>query len=94
MKKLIDVLVNPQILLDLSLSDLSFILDEARYFNMLPQLKYLCEKNAIWFLLPLKFQQHLNSSSLFYRTQCSKLEEERKEIKKVLQPLKIGMDVP
>ncbi len=89
MIKLVDVLVKPEKLLELSPAALSDIVSEARYFNMLAQLKYLCESRGYWSLLPKKFQSHLSSATLFYENQRRKLEIEAEEITKVLTPLKV-----
>lgn len=89
MIKLVDVLAKPETLLDLSPSGLSNIVSEARYFNMLAQLKYLCESNGYWPLLPDNFKLHLTSASLFYENQRRKLDIEVQELAKVLGPLKV-----
>lgn len=89
MKKLIDVLINPPILLNLTLENLSLIIAEARYFNMLSQLKYLCEQHKLLPLLPIQCQKHFDSAWLFYANQSRKLEKEVTEIEKVLKPLAI-----
>ncbi len=90
MIKLVDVLVNPETLIELSPSALSNIVAEARYYNMLAQLKYLCESKNCWDALPDQFKQHLNSGSLFYVNQRKKLENEAEQIAKVLTPLKVN----
>ncbi len=89
MIKLVDVLVKPEKLLELPPSALADIVSEARYFNMLVQLKHLCESKGYWPLLPKKFRSHLTSASLFYENQRRKLEIEAEEITRVLTPLKV-----
>ncbi|MEX3071486.1 nucleotidyltransferase family protein [Vibrio alginolyticus] len=89
MIKLVDVLVKPEKLLEVPPSALSDIVSEARYFNMLAQLKYLCESKGYWSSLPKKFTSHLSSASLFYENQRRKLEIEAEEITKVLTPLNV-----
>ncbi len=89
MIKLVDILVEPEKLLDLPPSALSGIVSEARYFNMVAQLKHLCESNGLWSLLPEHFKLHLNSACLFYENQRRKLDIEAEEIAKVLTPLNV-----
>ncbi len=89
MIKLVDVLVKPEKLLDVPPSALSNIVSEARYFNMLAQLKYLCESRGCWSSLPKKFKAQLSSASLFYENQRRKLDIEAEEITKVLTPLNV-----
>ncbi len=89
MIKLVDVLVKPEKLLDVSPSVLSEIVSEGRYFNMLAQLKYLCESKGCWSSLPEKFRAHLSSASLFYENQRRKLDIEAEDITRVLTPLNV-----
>lgn len=89
MNKLVDVLNNPKILIRLSQRELSNVIAEARYFNMLAQLQQKCQQHGIWDSLPKKCQQHLESASVFYLNQQKKLKEEAEEVSRALSPLKV-----
>ncbi|MGR5237697.1 nucleotidyltransferase family protein [Vibrio alfacsensis] len=90
MSKLVDVLVQPEKLTKLAPAALSKIVAEARYFNMLGQLKYHCQVHGLWSALPNKFCQQLNSATLFYDNQRRKLAIETNEISRALAPLNIS----
>ncbi|MGR5069483.1 MULTISPECIES: nucleotidyltransferase domain-containing protein [Vibrio] len=90
MIKLVDVLVQPEQLIEVSPATLSNIVAEARYFNMLGQLKYHCNTRGVWSRLPKKFRQQLDTATLFYDNQRRKLAVETDEIAHALSPLNIN----
>ncbi|UUM32242.1 nucleotidyltransferase family protein [Vibrio japonicus] len=90
MIKLVDVLANPEALINLPPSALSNIIAEARYYNMLAQLKYICESKGYWNALHNQFKQHLDSGYLFYVNQRKQLANEAEQIAQVLTPLKVN----
>ncbi|MBC7004722.1 nucleotidyltransferase family protein [Photobacterium sp. BZF1] len=89
--KLVDVLASPIVLDKLTLSELSSILSEARYHNMVSQLYYLSKSYNIYNSLPEKFQQHLYSSFLIYDNQRKKFQSEVNSIEETLTPLGIEL---
>lgn len=89
MTKLIDVLANPQIILTLSLEDLSFIIAEARYFNMLAQLECICQLNGLWQDLPLAAKRHIKAANRTFINQKIHLQHEAELFKTLFSAIQI-----
>jgi len=87
--KLVDILKAPADIVNLSLNSLSTIIEEARYFNMLAQLRTICEQKNIWAELPEKCQQHITSASYTFTAQQQKLNDEADVIFNILAPMDI-----
>ncbi len=69
--------------------ELSQIVAEARYYNMLAQLKPLCEQSDIWFELPVEFQRHVLSAEYTYTNQLRLLAQEHHHISQLFSRLNI-----
>ncbi|MCG7586266.1 nucleotidyltransferase family protein [Photobacterium sp. OFAV2-7] len=78
--KLVDILRSPALLLSMNPRKLSQIVAEARFYNMLAQLKWLCDEADIWFDLPVEFQRHVLSAQYSYTNQIRLLEQEHTHI--------------
>ena len=90
MKTLVDILVQPKLLAKIPTKNQSLIVAEARYFNMLAQLNYLCEEQNIFPTLPKKLQTHLQSADFIYNNQCRIVNYEREILQSILTPLNIN----
>lgn len=69
--------------------ELSQIVAEARYYNMLAQLKPLCEQSDIWFELPVEFQRHVLSAEYTYTNQLRLMAQEHHHISQLFSRLNI-----
>ncbi|MGR5145018.1 nucleotidyltransferase family protein [Photobacterium alginatilyticum] len=78
--KLVDILRSPTTLLSMNPRELSQIVAEARFYNMLAQLKWLCEQADVWFDLPVEFQRHVLSAEYTYTNQIRLLEQEHRHV--------------
>ncbi|MGJ7093708.1 nucleotidyltransferase domain-containing protein [Vibrio hannami] len=85
-----DILSEPKLITTISAPALSKIIAEARYHNMLAQLKHLCIREAIWDQLPLKAREHLEAAELKYVNQRQCLENESQEFYLHLNSLNIS----
>lgn len=90
MNRLIDVLKAPHSLTSLSTEALSEIIAEARYYDMLAQLKYTCIKADIFDALPEPFKCHTNVGCYPSDNLTLRLEHEAEIIETVLGPLNIN----
>ncbi|WP_375750149.1 nucleotidyltransferase family protein [Vibrio sp. HN007] len=90
MIRLADVLVNPEILNKLSPLEISDIVSQARYQNMLSQLHYICKDNEVWESLPPRLKTHLVASTKGYISQQTQLRAEAVEFGQLLQPLGVS----
>ncbi|MDV7102925.1 nucleotidyltransferase family protein [Vibrio sp. TH_r3] len=89
MTKLIDVLAKPDILLSLTPVMQSDIIAEARYFNMLAQLKAACERCQIWADLPDKLRQHMNAANYTFINQQKQLRYEASVLANIFDALNV-----
>ncbi|WP_413284626.1 nucleotidyltransferase family protein [Vibrio sp. MA40-2] len=90
MTKLIDVLSKPDILLSLTPVMQSDIIAEARYFNMLAQLKAACEHCQIWADLPDKLRQHMHAANYTFVNQQKHLHYEMSVLASILSELNVN----
>ncbi|OAN12984.1 hypothetical protein A3K86_15040 [Photobacterium jeanii] len=84
---LVDVLTSPEKLIHASPRSQSQLIAEARYFNMLAQLKFVCEDAGIWYQLPLRVKQHICSAEHSFKNQRRQLEIEHQAIHSALHHL-------
>ncbi|MGF1692189.1 nucleotidyltransferase family protein [Photobacterium kagoshimensis] len=84
---LVNVLTSPEKLIHASPRIQAQVIAEARYFNMLAQLKYVCEQANIWYQLPLRVKQHIQSAEHSFKNQKRQLEIEHEAIKEALKDI-------
>ncbi|MGF1833449.1 nucleotidyltransferase domain-containing protein [Photobacterium sanguinicancri] len=84
---LVNVLTSPEKLIHASPRIQAQVIAEARYFNMLAQLKYVCEDANIWYQLPLRVKQHIQSAEYSFKNQKRQLDIEHAAIKEALSEL-------
>lgn len=82
---LVNVLTSPEKLIHACPRIQAQVIAEARYFNMLAQLKYVCEQANIWYQLPLRVKQHIQSAEHSFKNQKRQLEIEHEAIKEALK---------
>ncbi|KMV29157.1 nucleotidyltransferase family protein [Photobacterium swingsii] len=84
---LVDVLTSPEKLIYASPRAQAQVIAEARYFNMLAQLKYVCEEANIWYQLPLRVKQHIQSAEYSFKNQKRQLTIEHAAITEALRDI-------
>lgn len=89
MTRLVDALLKPSLLSELSLAQLSAIIAEARFHNMLCQLGQVCQRNGCWNELPEQFRTHIVSAEYAYEKQQSQLRYEVDAFDKCFKSLEI-----
>ncbi|WP_165312854.1 nucleotidyltransferase family protein [Vibrio ziniensis] len=86
---LTDILTNPHSFSDLTAQEQSKLISEARYFNMLAQLKPIFENCGLWSTLPSKIRQNISSAYTVYNHQQSRLQYEKRHFQQLFSSLKI-----
>ncbi|MDB1123691.1 nucleotidyltransferase domain-containing protein [Vibrio algarum] len=89
MIKLADVLCEPSLLIALPLKAQSDIISEARYLNMLAQLKAVFEQANLWDSLSIHLKQHIDSAIPAFSKQQQHLMNEATMFSEILSPLDI-----
>ncbi|MFV0448565.1 MAG: nucleotidyltransferase family protein [Vibrio sp.] len=83
------VLSNPQSISSLSATEQSKLIAEARYFNMLAQLKPLFEQSGQWQVLPPEVKQHITAAHRVFNHQQTRLGHENRHFQQTFCSLNI-----
>ncbi len=86
---LTELLANPQSFSSFSSKEQSRLISEARYFNMLAQLKPLFIQSEQWETLPPKVKQHIDVAHGIFNHQQARLKHESRHFQQVFSALNI-----
>ncbi len=82
-------LADPTCFLTLTKKQQSLVIAEARYFNMLAQLKPAFEKTGLWEQLPSSIKQHIHAAHAIFVHQQDQLYFEKRQFQKIFTALNI-----
>ncbi|MCG7499394.1 nucleotidyltransferase family protein [Vibrio sp. Of7-15] len=87
MAQLLEVMRNPEKITHLTTHQLSDLICEARFHNMLSQLSCILNQHELKSILPHKFLTHLHSSDLQFQNQVLQLKLEHQQLSDLLTPI-------